>query len=186
MKKNIGTALTLYPTPAVVVGTNVNGKPNWLLVAHIGIIGHNRIMISCAKPHFSSAAIKENRAVSVNIVNEALLPKADYVGSVSGAKHDKSDVFAYTNSQTTGAPMIKDSPLVMDCTVDDIYDSEGFDNFILKIENTFAEESILNENGKMDYTKLAPVLFDMPNYEYLSIGGVIGPCLKMKQKPESR
>lgn len=81
MKKNIGTALTLYPTPAVVVGTNVNGKPNWLLVAHIGIIGHNRIMISCAKPHFSSAAIKENRAVSVNIVNEALLPKADYVGA---------------------------------------------------------------------------------------------------------
>lgn len=105
---------------------------------------------------------------------------------MSGAKHDKSDVFAYTNSQTTGAPMIKDSPLVMDCTVDDIYDSEGFDNFILKIENTFAEESILNENGKVDYTKLAPVLFDMPNYEYLSIGGVIGPCLKMKQKPESR
>ena len=31
MKKNIGNVLALYPTPAVVVGTEVNGKVNWLL-----------------------------------------------------------------------------------------------------------------------------------------------------------
>lgn len=33
MKKNIGNVLALYPTPAVVVGTEVGGKINWLLVA---------------------------------------------------------------------------------------------------------------------------------------------------------
>ena len=33
MKKNIGNVLALYPTPAVVVGTEVNGKVNWLLVS---------------------------------------------------------------------------------------------------------------------------------------------------------
>lgn len=38
MKKNIGNVLALYPTPAVVVGTEVNGKVNWLLIAHVGII----------------------------------------------------------------------------------------------------------------------------------------------------
>ena len=32
MKKNIGAKLALYPTPLVVVGTMVNGKPNWTLV----------------------------------------------------------------------------------------------------------------------------------------------------------
>lgn len=37
MKKNIGSALTLYPTPVVVVGTMMEKKPNWMLVAHIGI-----------------------------------------------------------------------------------------------------------------------------------------------------
>ena len=46
MKKNIGNVLALYPTPAVVVGTEVNGKVNWLLVAHVGIIGHDLIMLS--------------------------------------------------------------------------------------------------------------------------------------------
>ena len=49
MKKNIGNVLALYPTPAVVVGTEVNGKVNWLLVAHVGIIGHDQIMLSLFK-----------------------------------------------------------------------------------------------------------------------------------------
>lgn len=34
MKKNIGNGLALYPTPLVVVGAMVDGKPNWLLVGH--------------------------------------------------------------------------------------------------------------------------------------------------------
>ena len=34
MKKNIGTNLALYPTPLVVVGTMVDGKPNYTLVGH--------------------------------------------------------------------------------------------------------------------------------------------------------
>lgn len=42
MKENIGTGVALYPTPLVVVGTMVNGKPNYLLVGHLGIIGHDR------------------------------------------------------------------------------------------------------------------------------------------------
>ena len=44
MKKNIGAKLALYPTPLVVVGTMVNGKPNWTLVGHLGIIGHDRVL----------------------------------------------------------------------------------------------------------------------------------------------
>ena len=42
MKKNIGNALALYPTPLVVVGAMVNGKTNWLLVGYLGIIGHDQ------------------------------------------------------------------------------------------------------------------------------------------------
>ncbi len=51
MKKQIGNTLALYPTPLVVVGTMMSGKPNWLLAGHIGIIGHDRVMVSLAKPH---------------------------------------------------------------------------------------------------------------------------------------
>ena len=73
MKKNIGNVLALYPTPAVVVGTEVNGKVNWQLVAHVGIIGHDRIMLSLFKKHYTNDGVKQTGKVSVNMVNEAML-----------------------------------------------------------------------------------------------------------------
>ena len=39
MKKDIGAVLGLYPTPLVVVGAMVEGRANWMLVGHVGIIG---------------------------------------------------------------------------------------------------------------------------------------------------
>lgn len=176
MKKNIGSVLGLYPSPLVVVGTMVNGKPNWVLVGHLGIMGHDHIMVSLAKSHFTNQGIKETKLLSVNIVDEALLKKADYVGCVSGAKVDKSEVFEYSTGEA-GAPMITASPLTMECSVEDIYDTKGFDNFILKIENTYVEETVLNEAGKINYHELKPVLFEMPTYEYLKTGDVIGKCM---------
>ena len=50
MKKDLGSVLGLYPTPLVVVGAMVEGKPNWVLVGHVGIIGHDRILVSLATP----------------------------------------------------------------------------------------------------------------------------------------
>lgn len=174
MKKNIGTTLALYPTPLVVVGAIVNNKPNYLLVGHLGIIGHDRIMVSLAKPHYTNQGIKESGVLTVSIVDEKLLEKADYVGCVSGSKTDKSDVFAY-HAGETGAPIIEDASIVMECIVESVYETEGFESFICKITATHAEESILNDNGKIDYNVLKPV-FEMPTYEYLSTGSIIGKC----------
>ena len=175
MKKNIGSKLALYPTPAVVVGTVINEKVNWLVVAHVGIIGHDHIMLSVHKSHFSNKAIREVKKLSVNIIDEKFLINADYVGIVSGEKADKSTVFAYQAGET-GMPIINDSPLVMECKVIDNYETDTFDNFICSITHTYAEESILTENGKIDYTQLKPVLFEMPTYSYLRTGDVIAKC----------
>ena len=176
MKKDIGSVLGLYPTPLVVVGTMVNGKPNWLLAGHVGIIGHDRIMVSMAKPHYSNQGVKETKAMTVNIVSEELLPAASYAGTVSGSKTDKSDVFPYS-AGANGAPLLDESPLTMECTVVDIYETDGFESFILKIDHTYVEESMLTENGKIDYRVLKPVLFEMPTYEYVKAGEVLGKCL---------
>lgn len=172
MKKNIGTGLALYPTPLVVVGAMVDGKPNYVLVGHLGIIGHDHIMVSLAAPHFTNKGIKETNSLTVAIVDEAMLKKADYVGVVSGHKVDKSQVFAYSVGET-GAPVIDEAPVVMECTVDDVYETKGFESFICKIEAVHADESVLNDEGKIDYRALKPVLFEMPTYEYLRTGDVI-------------
>ena len=178
MKKNIGTNLALYPTPLVVVGTMVNGKPNYALVGHLGIIGHDRIMVSLAKQHYTNRGIHETKCLTVNMVDEPMLEKADYIGSVSGSKTDKSSVFAYQEGQT-GAPIIDESPLVMECEVADIYETEGFESFICKIAAVHAEDGILDGYGRLDFNVFKPVLFEMPTYKYLRTGTVIGNCLEL-------
>lgn len=176
MKKNIGNALALYPTPLVVVGAMVNGKPNWLLVGHLGIIGHDHVMVSLAAAHYTNQGIKENKKLSINIVDEALLAKADRSGCVSGSKEDKSDLFDYTVNDAD-VPMITQAPVTMVCSVEDIYETKGFESFICTIDATYAEENVLTKQGKLDYRTLRPVLFEMPTYEYLRTGDVIGKCM---------
>ncbi len=178
MKKNIGSALALYPSPLVVVGAMVNGKPNWVLVGHFGIMGHDHVMISLAKPHYTNQGIIENKVLSVNIVTEDWLAKADKMGCISGNKEDKSEAFTYTIG-AAGAPMIDEAKVSMECEVTDSYETKGFDNFICTIAGTYADESILNEAGKINYHVLKPVLFEMPTYEYLRTGDVIGKCTKI-------
>ena len=103
MKKNIGKNLALYPTPLVVVGAMVDGKPNWTLVGHLGILGHDHVMVSMAAPHYSNKGIKEHKSLSINIVDEAILARADYAGYVSGSKEDKSELFPWSVGEN-GAP----------------------------------------------------------------------------------
>lgn len=181
MKKNIGSVLALYPTPAVVVGSMNGEKPNWLMIGHLGIIGHDRILISMHKAHFSNKLIIAEKKLSVNVVDEAMLPRADYAGTVSGAAEDKSGLFTWSAGEG-GAPVIDESPLAMECEVVDNYETGTFDNFICKVTATYADESALDDKGKIDYGKLKPVLFEMPTYSYLRTGNVVGKCRTLAKK----
>lgn len=179
MKKNIGSQLALYPSPVTVIGAMNGEKPTWTLVAHVGIIGHDKVLVSLASMHFINGFIKQNQKLSINIVSEDMLPEVDYSGAVSGAKEDKSNLFAY--EMKNQVPIISKSPLTMECTVADVYDTKGFESFICTIDNTYVEEEHLTENGKINYHTLKPVLFEFPTYEYLRTGDVIGKCLSFKK-----
>ncbi len=180
MKKNIGSKLALYPVPITVIGAMNGAKPTWTLAGHLGIIGHDRVLVSLAAPHFINGKIKQTKKLSINLVDEALLAKADYVGSVSGNKTDKSAVFAWERGEAD-APIISDSPLTMECSVEDIYTTPNFESFICSIDNTYVAEEHLDGSGKIDYNTLKPVLFEFPTYHYLGTGDVIGKCLSFKE-----
>ena len=154
----------------------VDGKPNWTLVGHLGIIGHDRVFVSMAAPHYSNKGIKEHRTLSINIVDEAILARADHAGYVSGSKEDKSELFPWSVGEN-GAPILNEAPVSMACTVEDTYCTPGFESFICTIAATYADESMLTGDGKINYHVLKPVLFEMPTYEYLRTGEVIGKCM---------
>ena len=105
-----------------------------------------------------------------------MLIKADYVGIVSGHKVDKSKVFEYYYGTLKSAPLIKDSPISMECKLVDNYETEDEDNFILKVVNTYVNENVLDEKGNIDYEKAKPILFEMPTKSYLETGNKVGKC----------
>jgi flavin reductase (DIM6/NTAB) family NADH-FMN oxidoreductase RutF len=179
-KKNIGPVLALYPCPVIVVGAMAGGKPTWTLAAHAGIMAHSHLMVSLVQAHYINRGIKENNKLSVNVVDASWLKEADRMGTVSGLKTDKSECFAWTMGEN-GAPLINDAKVSIECEVDGNYELENFDNFICRILATYADESVLNGQEKIDYHTFKPVLFEFPTYEYFLTGEKIGDCARMNR-----
>lgn len=73
----------------------------------------------------------------------------------------------------------------MECSVENIYETKGFESFICTIDHTYAEEAVLTLEGKVNYHALKPVLFEMPTYEYLRTGDVIGKCMSFGKEKKN-
>ena len=182
-KKNIGAGLALYPSPLTVIGAMVNGKPTWTLVAHTGTVAHSHLMVSLVQAHYINKGIRENKKLSVNIVDASWLKEADRMGTVSGNKEDKSEVFAWTMGEN-GAPLIDEAKVSIECEVDGNYELENFDQFICRVLAVYADESVLNEQGKINFHEFKPVLFEFPTYEYFLTGEKAGDCAKMNRQKD--
>ena len=127
---------------------------------------------------YAVKGILENKKLSVNVVDESWLKEADRMGTISGNKEDKSQAFAWTMGDS-GAPLINNAKVSIECEMDGNYELEHFDNFICRILATYAEESVLNEQGKINYHVFKPVLFEFPTYEYFVTGEKAGDCGRM-------
>ena len=176
MKKNIGSYNAAFPTPIVVVGAMVNGKPNWFEVAWVGIGDANIVTLSVTPTHETCKGINEHKVLSISLTDDTMLQRADYVGIVSGSKVDKSKVFPWTKGEL-GAPIPDEAPVTMECELLDTYADNGMHLLICKVVNTFVKEEFLDDKQKVDYNKLKPILFE-PRFQYLRTGGVVGPCIQ--------
>ena len=96
--------MALYPSPVTVVGAMVDGKPNWTLAAHAGVMPHSHLMLSMVKVHHTNKGIRENKVLSVNIVDASWLKETDRMGCVSGSKTDKSPLFYRQDSRIMDLP----------------------------------------------------------------------------------
>lgn len=180
MKKNLGAVLALYPSPLTVVGAMTDGKPTWTLVAHMGTMAHSHLMVSLVKAHYINKGIREQKKLSVNVVDASWLKEADRMGTVSGNSTDKSEAFEWTMGEN-GAPLINAAKVSIECGVEGNCELDNFDNFVCRILATYADEEVLNENGRIDYHTFKPALFEFPTYEYFVTGDKIGDCGKMNR-----
>jgi flavin reductase (DIM6/NTAB) family NADH-FMN oxidoreductase RutF len=174
----IGAINALYPTPATLVGSIVNGKPNFLTIAHIGILNHGTpqyLSIGSGKSHYSNSGIRENRAFSICLPSEDLMVKTDYCGLMTGKKTDKAALFDIFYGQLENAPMILECKVNMELKLHQVLDFKTHDIFIGELVQTYASDDVIT-NGKIDITKLRPLLFDMNSVKYYSIGEAVGNC----------
>ena len=175
MKKKLGGINALFPTPTVLAGATVNGKPNFITIAYIGIMDHTHISLCSGKVHYTNAGIKENKTFSVCLPPENLVIETDYCGIVTGKKTDKASLFNVFYGELKTAPMIQQCKICMECRLDRIIDFPNHDVFIGEIVQTYADESVLS-GGEIDISKLKPLLFDMNSKKYWSMGDEIAKC----------
>lgn len=173
MEKIIIGKSPIGPSPSVIAGALVNGKPNYLTLGNYGGMSINPplVYISVNKAHYSNAGIKENGYFSVNIPSEDLVLKMDYVGLVSGKDVDKSGVFTTFYGSVDKAPLIEECPANVLCKVLEMVDLPNNEVFIGEIIETHVNKDCVTDD-KPDITKINPVL--LGGGKYCKLGSQCG------------
>jgi flavin reductase (DIM6/NTAB) family NADH-FMN oxidoreductase RutF len=179
MHKDIGPVNALYPSLTTIVGAVVDGRPNFLAIAHVGILNHGQpqcLSFGIHKSHYTNQGIFKHKEFSVNIPSQDLMVETDYVGIVTGKNTDKSGVFELYKGELEHAPLIKGCPVAMECRLRSVLDFETHDVFVGEVVKTWADEAVLTDKGKPDPAKVRPLLFDMGTLSYYGLGERLGAC----------
>ncbi len=146
---------------------------------YVGVESANMVGICLAEGHKTTQNILVTKAFTVSMATVDHVAACDYVGLVSGKK--EPDKFAKAGfhavkSEFVNAPVIEELPMTVECELVS-YDPESC-HLVGRIVNVSADESILNEKGKIDPAKLRPITFDPVNNDYLVVGEKVGNAFK--------
>ena len=173
-RKNFGPdhALVTTPQPCVMIATwDKDHTPDVMMAAWAGQYDHKQIVVSMSK-HKTTANLELTGAFTVSFADINTIAESDYFGLVSGNKvADKIAKvgFSVTPSPNVDAPIINEYPLTLECKVI----SWGGGILVGEVVNMSADERILTD-GKVDLTKLQPIVFDAASMSYRSIGKIVG------------
>ena len=166
----------LSPVPVVMVSCGDMEKPNAITVAWTGIINTNPAMvyISVRPERHSYKLISESGEFVINLVTRELVKKADQCGVFTGKKIDKFKKFSLTpeSSSTLAAPMIKESPINIECKVEQIIKLGTHDMFIAKIIAVNVDEDLIDANGKLELKRAKLIAYS--HGDYLELGKKVG------------
>jgi flavin reductase (DIM6/NTAB) family NADH-FMN oxidoreductase RutF len=171
------------PMPVVLVGTQVNGKDNFMTVGWCARANANPPMILCGigNHHYTPLGIAETKTFSVNIPSSDLLEKTDYCGLVSGEKSDKSHIFNTFYGSLKTAPMIKECPVSLECRLVQTNPLPTNTLFIGEITGAYADGRVMKD-GKPDFPEIDPLFLTMPDNRYWTLGKYAGDAWSAGKK----
>jgi flavin reductase (DIM6/NTAB) family NADH-FMN oxidoreductase RutF len=156
-KKKLGKINLIYPSLPVLVGSNVNGKPNYITIGMVGWLCYDTVSVSVARRQYSNAGIKENGTFSVNQPTVSMVKKLDYCGLYSGRKVDKSALFKNFYGKLKTTPMIEECPVNVECSVIQTIERPVHTVFIGEVNETYIDEKYMAK-GLPDASKIDPIL----------------------------
>lgn len=178
----------LYPVPAVLVSTaDSQGHDNLITIAWTGTVCSDPAMtyISVRKERHSHHMLKESGEFVINLVSEDICRAADFCGVRSGRDVDKFEATGLTREKasTLSVPMVKESPVNIECKVTQVLELGSHDMFLAKVTAVQVDESLLDEKGKLDLNRAKLVAYSHGEYQtFTNILGTFGYSVKKKTK----
>lgn len=178
MKKDLGVKPYLFPMPTLMIATyNEDDTPDSMMMAWGGICAGNMVALNLEKEHKTCANLQKRMAFTISVPDVAHINEADFLGIASGNK--MPDKFARSGlhaqkSEKVDAPIVTEFPLTLECTVESIQEVHGDYHVLGEIVGVLAEESVLDEKGRVDPVKLNAFVFDQFQNGYYAIGEKVG------------
>ena len=177
----------IYPIPAVMVSCGTMEKSNIITVAWTGILNTNPAMcyISVRPERYSHDIIKENGEFAINLTTRELAYATDWCGVKSGRDVDKFKEMKLTKEKANiiSVPLIKESPVSVECKVKEIVPLGSHDMFVAEIVAIDADEKYIDEKGAFDISKCDLIAYANGGYYPLeSKIGKFGYSVQKKSK----
>ncbi len=165
--------LGFYPT--ILIGVDVDGKPDFTTVAWTGVAASVPPSITIALQHHrhSLKGVRQHMGFSVNIPSVDQVKETDYCGLASGSRVDKvADCgFSVFYGKLKSVPFVEQCPINHGCEVVQILNLGSHELIVGKIIETHVSEDCLT-NGRPDPAKVNPFLF--AGWGYYRIGEYLG------------
>lgn len=169
MKQLWKPSTMLNPVPVVMVTcTDREGKANIITVAWTGTINSKPPMLSISvrKERYSYSLIKEKGQFAVNLATEDLAYATDFCGVKSGKDVNKFEVLNLhaEKASVVDVPLIKESPINLECIVRQIIELGSHDMFIAEIVAVHVDDRLIGRNGKLDMNKAKLICYSHGDY----------------------
>ena len=174
-KTKIDGNLFCLPWTQAILGTHLDGKPNFMAIAWLTRVNFDPPMMGVCvnRANASSGAILATGEFSVNVPSVEMMEITDYTGLVSGRKRDKSEIFALWYGELSSAPMIASCPISVECRVAETVELPTNNFFIGEMVGVHADEDCL-VGAKPDAAKVRPFLLTMPDNRFWALGDHLG------------
>ena len=177
----------INPVPAVMVSCGTMEKSNILTVAWTGTINSDPAMcyISIRPSRYSYEIIKQSGEFVINLTTKDLAKATDWCGCRTGEKFDKFKEMNLTKEKANfvKCPMIKESPVSIECKLKEIKKLGSHDMFIADVLSIDADEKYIDANGAFDISKCG--LISYANGGYYAQGEKLGKFGFSVQKKKS-